>query len=103
MRPSQLTEARSVIMTICRRFDITMNDLDGPDRPWHIAWPRMLAAYVLHEHVGLSGRFIGCLLNRDTSSVFKSISAVRNYAAQNQRCKEDLDAVSAGLAVLTPS
>ena len=86
-----------IIQTVCKIWNVSLDDVCGRGRKQDIVYTRMTIAYFLRQHTILSTTEIGRLINRDHSSIVHYLKAYdsefrfnkdfRNFA---KRIEEDL-------------
>ena len=87
-----------IIQTVCRKWNVNLEDVCGRSRKQEIVYPRMVIACFLRQHTALSTTEIGRLINRDHSTIihylktydseFRFNKEFRNFA---ESIKEELD------------
>ena len=86
-----------IIQTVCRKWNVSIDDVCGRSRKQEVVYTRMIIAYFLRQYTTLSTTKIGRLINRDHSTIIHYLKAYdsefrfnkdfRNFA---ERIKEDL-------------
>lgn len=70
------TDAQAVVDAVCTEFHVERAALLGTVRTERVSWPRMVAYYVLREHLGWMLHDIGTVFGRDHSTVHHGIQRV---------------------------
>lgn len=68
-----------VVKDVCRRYDLSVDDLKSECRKRDLVFPRHLAMYLIKQRTGLSLSKIGEMFNRDHTSVMHAIRTIQNY------------------------
>ena len=88
-----LTDAAKIArikLAICRRFNLSLETLNSPRRPEHIAWPRQIAMHLSRAHTGASLQFIATQFRkRDHGAVM--------WACKTVHARYDTDATARAL------
>ena len=87
-----------IIQTVCRKWNVSIDDVCGRSRKQEVVYTRMIIAYFLRQYTTLSTTKIGRLINRDHSTIihylktydseFRFNKDFRNFA---ESIKEELD------------
>ena len=74
-----------IIQTVCRKWNVNLEDICGRSRKQEIVYPRMVIACFLRQHTALSTTEIGRLINRDHSTI---IHYLKTYDSEFRFNKE---------------
>lgn len=58
-----------VIQAVCRKWNVSIDDVCGRSRKQEVVYTRMIIAYFLRQYTTLSTTKIGRLINRDHSTI----------------------------------
>lgn len=64
---------------VCEKYNVSFELIKAHTRKPEILFPRQLLMYLLFRHGGLSSLQIGKQLNRDHSTVLRSIQVIQDY------------------------
>jgi hypothetical protein len=67
--PSDLDIAAFILQTVCQEWHLEPADLESPDRPWRLVWPRWCAIFLIAKYTRMPHSVIGALLNRSIDQV----------------------------------
>lgn len=86
-----------IIQTVCKIWNVSLDDVCGRSRKQEIVYTRMTTAYFLRQYTTLSTTEIGTLINRDHATIIHYLKAYdsefrfnkdfRNFA---ERIKDEL-------------
>ena len=83
---------------VTRRFNISKEELEGPNRKREIVKARHVAMYLLHEELGMRDTEIGRLIGgRDHSTVIKAVGKVNFEISVDTRLRQDVLAIKEGI------
>ena len=83
---------------VTRRFNISKEELEGPNRKREIVKARHVAMYLLHEELGMRDTEIGRLIGgRDHSTVIKAVGKVNFEISVDTRLRQDILAIKEGI------
>lgn len=84
MSPTQFNQAAAAIKLVCDRLGTTPADLESHKREFRTyVWPRWVLIHLLYDHIGLSDRMVGLLINRNHSSIVMARRAFADELAIN--------------------
>ena len=86
-------EAQYGVDAVCSEFHVRPEDLAGLDRSQRVAWPRLVAYYVLRERFNWALVDIGALFGRDHSTVFMGAKRVGVKTAAVKVDRELVEAI----------
>lgn len=78
MSPSQKLLSLDIVLATCAQYDITPTEIESHERPARIAWPRMVAIYLIRHHTGAIWREISALFHLQQSTAPHAFQSVRD-------------------------
>lgn len=70
------TDAHAVVDAVCATFHVQPSGLMGGSRSSRVTWPRLVAYYLLREHLGWTYADIGAVFGRDHATVCHGVQRV---------------------------
>lgn len=80
-----MDRVHQILREVAKQFDVPVNELRGPSKVRHIAWPRQIAYMRLYDETSLSYPAIGRVMgDRDHTTIIKGIQAATKRLQQGK-------------------
>jgi putative transposase len=86
-------EISDLVVTVCNRYGITVEQLKSPGKKRSFGEARALAAVMALEAPQVSLTGLGCFLHRDVSTLSKAAQRLLSQSQIDQRLAQEIDAV----------
>ena len=83
MTPKQMAAVLRILRIVCKRFGVTVAELESSGREWRLVWPRWIAIWLVRRETGLDSTKLGSIFNRHRRAIDHAIHGVATETDSN--------------------